>query len=72
MQTHFSTENIKELLRRLESIRNRDPKRYIDGGPVSIYYGLYSLYEKKHYCILNGALNEVERLYELLESNKLT
>jgi hypothetical protein len=66
----ITKEMIEGFRKRMENIRAKDPRQYIDSGPVGIFSALYALYSKGHFTVLNAALNEVERLYEFFESNK--
>jgi len=64
----ITKEMIEGFRKRIENIRAKDPKQYIDSGPVGISSALYALYLSGHYTMLNAALNEAERLYAFIDT----
>lgn len=51
---------------RLEALRQRaTPKQYLDEGPVAFYHLLHGARARGHHGLVEFALKELERLYQL-------
>jgi hypothetical protein len=59
----ITKEIIESFRPRLEAIRNKDKRAYVDGPYMGVYSALYCLFTKGQYTILESALKEIERLY---------
>lgn len=56
---------------RIQKIKERSKRGYMDDGPISIYHALKELQAKNFNDTLEWALSEIERLYQIEDNSKL-
>lgn len=66
----ITKEIIEGFRSRLDSLRSRDKKLYIDSGPVALFNALYVLYVKGHFTTLQAALSTIENFYKAVDESK--
>lgn len=54
---------------RIEAIRARSKRKYIDDGPVALFHMFKEMQAKGFTAMLDWALTEIERLYALEDTN---
>lgn len=64
MFDEITQEDLDSFDARLEAIKKRSKKGYLDDSPVALYYALCSLRAKGFLIVFKAALEEVERLYD--------
>lgn len=55
---------------RLEALRSKSKRMYLDDGPVALFHVLKEAQAKGFNDLVEWALSEIERLYSIEESNK--
>lgn len=62
----FDESTHEERLKRIKSLASS--KQYLDEGPVALYHVLWESRAKGHHAIVEWAIKELERLYNLNDS----